>query len=170
MARPEELKITDNIRLLSPTGGEVDFFTITAIDDVFYRDLRSAIDAGATQAFAEVTNLNPTRSNLIWIGKIEIDGNVTVQLKQPAPTNRWGTTRSPLGGYLLDIHSPFGGSLNGRKIDVWIAQDYPPSVELINNTNVSITPVLWWVGKRFLISKIAKPSLYTTVRIGGIGE
>ena len=96
-----------------------------------------------------------------------IDGNVRLLLKQPAATNRWGTNRSPQGGILFDISSPV---TSNRKIEMWCSENYPPSVQLENATNVTITPVLWWIGRRFSVEEIPKPAVYTTIQIGGIAE
>jgi hypothetical protein len=163
---PEELEIGDNLRVIY-IGGEEKFYTITSVDDIFYRDEHSSLAAGATESYAEVTNLDPPTGQLYWIGRIETECNVKIYLKQPAATNRWGTNKAPEGGLLFSDMTPI---LSGRRINLWIAEDYPPNVQLVNDTNVSITPVIYWIGKRFAVKEISKPSVYKTIKIGGISE
>jgi hypothetical protein len=164
--KAEELRIGDNLKVIY-IGGEEKFFTVTAIDDIFYRDAHSALSAGATESYAEVSDLDPPTGQLYWIGRVETECNVKIYLKQPAATNRWGTNKAPEGGLLFANAAPI---LAGRQIDIWIAEDYPPNVQLINDTNVSITPVLWWIGKRFAVKETTRPPVFTTIRIGGISE
>lgn len=167
MVQAEDLRIGDNLRVIL-IGGEVKWYTITAIDDIFYRDAHSALAAAGTESYAEVTNLNPPAGQLYWIGRVETECNVKIYLKQPAATSRWGTNKSPDGGLLATDSSSI---LSGRPVNVWIAEDYPPNVQLVNSTNVSITPILWWIGRRFAIKEIKEvPVYYTVIRIGGLSE
>jgi len=168
MVKGEDLRIGDNLKVVY-VGGEEKFFTITALDDIFYRDAHSTLPAGETETYAEISDLDPPTGQLYFIYKIETESNVKIYLKQPAATNRWGTNKAPEGGLLIDLTATI---LNGRRVNIWIAEDYPPNVQIVNDTNVTITPVLWWKGRRFGVKEIteeeAKP--YTPVRIGGIVE
>jgi len=166
MAKAEELRIGDNLKVVL-VGGEVKYYTITAIDDIFYRDAHSSLAAGATETYAEISDLDPPTGQIYWLGRIETECNIKIYLKQPAATNRWGTNKAPEGGLLFANTAPI---LEGRPVSLWIAQDYPPNVQIVNDTNVTITPILWWIGKRFAVKEIPKPAVYTTVRIGGICE
>ena len=166
MAKPKELRIGDNLKVIY-IGGESKFFTVTALDDIFYRDAHDALTAGSTESYAEISNLDPPTGQLYFFYKIETECNVKIYLKQPAATNRLGTNKSPEGGLLIDAT---GTILDGREVDIWVGEDYPPNVQLINGTNVSITPILWWIGKRFAVQKIAQPAVYTTVKVGGLSE
>jgi len=133
-----------------------------AIDDIFYRDEHSTLAAGQTESYAEISDLDPPTGQLYWIGRIETECNVKIYLKQPAATNRWGTNKAPEGGLLSSDATQI---LAGRPVNIWIAEDYPPNVQLVNDTNVSITPVLWWIGKRFAVKELpTKPSVYKTIR------
>lgn len=168
MSKAEELRIGDNLLVRFPGTTEEKFFTITAIDDVFYRDAHSALSASGTEDYAEVTNLDPPAGQLYWIGRLESDCNLKIYLKQPAATNRWGTEKSPEGGLLSSNATLI---LEGREIDVWIAEDFPPNVKIVNGTNVSITPVLGWIGKKFSVKKLPEtPARYTIIKIGGLAE
>lgn len=166
MKDPMDLVVGDNLEVVY-IGGSKKYFSIRGTDNLFLRDEHNAIASGAQQAFANINNLDPPVDQLYWIFGVEIDGNVVLQIKQPAATNRWGTNRSPQGGYLFDLTSPVSSP---RKVDIWIAEDYPPACRLVNDTNVSITPVLWWIGIRFAVQEINRPVSYTTVKIGGIPE
>lgn len=166
MAKPEDFRIGDNLKVIY-IGGETKYYTITAVDDIFYRDAHSALAAATTETYAEVTNLNPPSGQLYWIGKVETECNVKIYLKQPAATSRWGTNKSPDGGLLTTEQSVV---LVGRGVNIWIAEDYPPNVQLVNGTNISITPILWWIGKRFGVKEIPQPPVYTIVRIGGLSD
>lgn len=164
---PWDIVPTDNLKVIL-IGGEVKYYVVSAVDDIFYRDEHSALSAGSTESYAEVSDLDPPTGQIYWIGKIEVDGNVKVYLKQPASTNRWGTNKAPEGGLIFDISSPI---TDAEDVNIWIAEDYPPNVQLINGTNVSITPVLWWKGKRFAVKELTEePKSYYTAKIGGIGE
>jgi hypothetical protein len=164
---PKNLRIGDNLKVIY-ISGEKKFFRVTALDDIYYRDAHSALSAGSTESYAEISNLDPPTGQLYYIYKIETRHNVKIYLKQPAATNRLGTNKAPEGGMIIDLT---GTMLDGREVDIWIAEDYPPNVQLVNGTNVSITPVLWWIGKRFGVEELkVEPPVYTTVRIGGLSE
>jgi len=162
-----DLRVEDNLKVIY-IGGEVKYFQIKSMDDMFYRDAHSAIPAGGTESYAEVTNLDPPTGQLYWVYKIETRHNVKIYIKQPAATNRLGTNKAPEGGILVGEGA---APVNGREVDFWIAEDYPPNAQLMNGTNVSITSVLWWIGKRFGVVHLEKePPKFFTVRIGGIAE
>jgi len=163
---PRELRNGDNLECIF-VGGSVKYFKIKKIDDIFYLDRHSSLAPGGTESFANVVNLDPPIDQLYFFFSVEIDGNVRLLLKQPAATNRWGTNRSPQGGILFDICSPV---TSNRKIELWCSENYPPAVQLENDTNVAIIPVLWWIGMRFSVEEIKKPDSYTTVQIGGVAE
>ena len=167
MVKPDELRVEDNLKVVY-VAGDVRYYQITSIDDLKYPDAHSALATGATESFAEITNLNPPIGQLYWIGKLEVDGNLKIYLKQPAATNRWGTNRSPQGGYVHDGVSSIG---DGADVDIWIAQDFPPNIQMVNGTNITITATLWWYGKRFGVKELkAAPSVYSRIRIGGISD
>lgn len=161
MKSPEDFVVGDVIETVF-VGGAKKYLQITGIDDIFHRDRHSPLAANSTESFAAVTALNPPIDQIYWIYEIELDGNLRMLLKQPAATNRWGTNTSPQGGMIWDLFSP--------KVDIWIAQDYPPNVQIVNDINVTITPVLFWIGKRFGVREVAKPPAYTTAKIGGLPE
>jgi len=165
--KPEELEVGDNLEVVY-IGGQKRYFTITAIDDIFYRDEHSSLSAGSTESYTEISELDPPSGQLYWIGRIETECNVKIYIKQPAATNRFGTNKAPEGGLLIIDATPIMG---GRTVNIWIAEDYPPNVQLVNDTNVSITPVLWWIGKRFAVVELKqKPAVYKTVKVGGLTE
>lgn len=174
--KKEGLAIGTNIAI--KIGAETIYKKITNRDTIFYRDAHSALATATTESYAEVTNLDPPGSQLYQIHTVLIDGNVEVQLKQPAATNRWGTQRSPTGGYLLDKYSSLGA---GEPINLWILEDYPPNVQLYNNTGVSIAATLWWIGWRYDVLEIAReingriktgtrPATFMEVAIGPPGQ
>lgn len=167
--KPEDLTVGDKFKVIY-IGGASKFFQITGMDDILYRDIHDDLATDSTESFTAVTALNPPIDQIYWIFEIEVDGNISLFIKQPAATNRWGTNTSPQGGFIFDLFSP--------PIDMWIAEDYPPNTQIVNSTNVTITPVLWWIGKRFAIREIvqddarrlAETKEYTTVKIGGLPE
>lgn len=166
---PKELRNGDYLEVLF-VGGQKKYFQIKRTDDIFYRDAHAALAAGGTEAFTNIVALDPPIDMLHYIYNIQLCGNVQLQLKLPASTNRWGTNRSPTGGIMNDTLSPM---TSGAHIELWCAENYPPAIQLINNTNVSITPIIWWKGRRFSIQEINKPGIgvaFTTVQIGGIAE
>lgn len=157
------LRIGDNVAIRA--GDTIKFYEVISRDTIFYVDSHSAITAGSTEDYTEITNLNPPSDQIYQIYQIELaEGNVDVYLKQPAATNRWGTNRSPAGGYLDDEHDT-------ALVDMWLIEDYPPNVKLINNTNVSITPKLRWWGWRYQVKELTqKPAKYSSVMVGGIAR
>lgn len=162
-----DLRVEDYLKVIY-IGGEAKYFQIKSMDDIFYRDAHDAISAGGTESYAEVTNMDPPVGQLYWVYKIETRHNVKIYVKQPAATNRLGTNKAPEGGILTGESVAL---VDGREVDFWIAEDYPPNVQLVNGTHISITPVLWWVGKRFgVVEAKETPKTYFTVRIGGIAE
>lgn len=165
--KPDELTIGDYLEV-NLVGGQKKYYEITGQDYVYYRDTHAALAAGATEAYAEISNLDPPTGQIYYIGNVEIDGNTNVYLKQPASTNRLGTNKSPEGGMLVQETSGVG---TDRTIGFWITRDYAPNVQQINNTDVSITTNITWIGFKFSVKELGgKPSVYTPVKIGGIAE
>ena len=169
----EKIVVGDNLKVIY-IGGKEEYVTITGIDDIKYRNVHDPISAGSTEAYTEVTDLDPPPGQLYWIGRIVVDGNVKVYLKQPAATDRWGTNKSPSGGLIEGLPQSFSDDI-ALETDIWIAEDYPPSVQITNDTPVSITPVLWWYGKRFSYQTLSPthrrpPVRYYTIKIGGISD
>lgn len=166
--RIEGLRVGDNVAIRYASGNTVQYYSIINRDTLFYPDAHAALAAGATESYAEVTNLNPPTLQLYQMYSAMIDGNVRMYLKQPASTNRWGTNTSPAGGYLTDVLSAMG---NKQIINIWIVKDYPPNVQLVNNTDVSITPNLMWFGWRYQLKALNQaPAICTTVNVGGLSE
>jgi len=158
--------IGDNICIR--IGGTKKYYTVTNRDNLFYLEEPAAIGADSTATYAEVTNLNPPHGQLYQVYKVWIDGNVYLYLKQPAATNRWGTQRSPEGGFLNDRTS---GVKGGMYTDLWFTIDNPPSIQLRNIQPVSITPKIWYIGWRYAIEALpSKPATFTEVTISGIAQ
>lgn len=165
--KPNDLDLGDHLEV-TLVGGEKKYYEITGKDLIYYRDTKSAVAASATSSYAEVSNLDPPTGQIYLLEGVEIEGNINLYLKQPAATNRLGTNKSPEGGILVQSTSGLGGS---RDINLWITRDYAPNVQMINNTDVSITPILTWVGRRFSVKQLSgKPQAYTPIKIGGIAE
>jgi len=158
--------IGDNICI--KIGGTKKYYVITNRDNLFYLDEPSAISSDSTATYSEVTNLNPPHGQLYQVYKIWVDGNVLLYLKQPAATNRWGTQRSPEGGFLNDRTS---GVKGGMYVNLFFTIDNPPSVQLVNQQPVSITPKIWYIGWRYTIEELAsKPDNFTEITISGIAQ
>jgi len=149
-------------------GGTKKYYIVTNRDNLFYLDEPAAVGAESTATYNEITNLNPPHGQLYQVYKVWIDGNVYLYLKQPAATNRWGTQRSPEGGFLNDRTS---GVKGGMYTDLWFTIDNPPSIQLRNIQPVSITPKIWYIGWRYAIEELpGKPSQFTEVTISGIAQ
>jgi len=163
---PGGCAVGDNLKVR--IGKQTEFFCkITNRDTIFLRDeVGDVAGLGTTDPYEEVTNLNPPVQQVYQVYGILIDGNVELYLKQPSPTNRWGTQRVPAGGFLTDRFCPVN---NVQPVDIWIAQDFPPSRQIVNNTNVTINPILWWFGWKYEYVKLEKePDYYTSVVVGGL--
>jgi len=170
---PRELRNGDNLEVIF-VGGSVKYFRIRKLDDIFYRDRHAALASLGTESFANVVNLDPPIDQLYCLYSAEIDGNFRMLLKQPAATNRWGTNRSPQGGWLFDLNSPV---TSNKKIEIWCSENYPPAIQLENYSNVTLNrPIIWWIGKRFSVVEISKdnPEIkagkYTPIQVGGLAE
>ncbi len=168
------LQVGHNVAIREVGGEAIRYFKIINRDTIFLVDSHSALAAGGTEDYAELTNLDPPIDQLYQIYEIELaEGNVDVFIKQPAATNRWGTNRSPTGGYLDDEHDT-------ARVNIWITEDYPPATKLVNNTNVSVTAKLRWWGWKYLLKKlvlqtdkegkIIPPNTYTPINVGGLNR
>lgn len=158
--------IGDNIAI--KIGGTLKYYRVSNRDKIFYLEEADAVAADSTATYSEVTNLNPPHGQLYQVFKVMIDGNVKLYLKQPAATNRWGTQRSPEGGFLNDRTS---GVLGGQLVNLYFTIDNPPSVQLKNEQPVSITPKIWYYGWRYAIEELlARPAQFTQVTITGIAQ
>lgn len=147
-------------------GESIKFFKIVNKDNILYlqSDI-AAVAANTTATYAELTVLNPPDDQLYQIYRVELVlGNILIQIRQPASTSRLGVERSPDGGFITDKN-------HWIPLNIWIMEDFPPSYQLVNNTSVSITPVLRWIGWRYQVKPLAKqPDTYKLVNIGGIAR
>jgi len=156
----------DNIAIR--IGGTKKYYIVTNRDNLFYLDEPAAVAAESTATYNEITNLNPPHGQLYQVYKIWIDGNVYLYLKQPAATNRWGSQRSPEGGFLNDRTS---GVKGGMYTNLFFTIDNPPSIQLRNIQPVSITPKIWYLGWRYAIEELpSKPPQFTEITISGIAQ
>jgi hypothetical protein len=163
---PNGLQIGENIGVL--IGGEERYYTIVNKDNIIIPIERPDLSAGSTDTFFEATELQPPFDQIYQVYNILVDGNVKVRVKQPAATNRFGTNRSPAAGELTDKIS---GMLSGQLINLWIAEDYPPSFQIENFTDETVSkPTIFIIGWRYQIKPISKPDIYTKIVIGGLGR
>ncbi len=165
------LKIGDVMEVTLVSGAK-EYYKIQNRDTILYRDSHSALSAGSTEAYASVTNLEPPVGQIYQIFRLRLErGNVKVFLKQPASTNRWGTNKAPTGGFLTDED-------DDQFLNLWFIEDYEPNVQIVNDTNVEITPILKWYGWRYAVTKltptesqaILNSRKFTPVTIGGVGH
>jgi len=162
--RPQGLSIGDCVALRLP-GGQVEYYQILLRDRIFYRDTHAALAAGATESYSEISNLDPPVGQIYQFYRLKVDGNVRVYVKQPAATNRFGTNKSPEQYLTDDLLS------DGQIVNLWCIQDYPPNVQLVNGTNVSITATIEWIGWRYATKKLERaPAVYSWINVGGITE
>jgi len=158
--------ISDNICIR--IGGTKKYYTVTNRDCLFYLHEHDAVAESSTNTYAEITNLNPPHGQLYQIYKIWIDGNVYLYVKQPAATNKFGTQRSPEGGFLNDRTS---GTKGGMYVNLFFTIDNPPSIQLRNIQPVEITPKVWYIGWRYAIEELpTKPATFTEITISGISQ
>jgi hypothetical protein len=142
------LKIGDVIEITT-LGGEKKYYKIKNRDNIIYRDSHDELAAGATESYASVTELNPPIGQIYQFYEIELErGNVKVYLKQPAATNRFGTNKSPTGGFLTDENC-------AAFIDLWVVENYEPNIQIVNDTNVAVTPILRWYGWRYSTEEVS---------------
>ena len=155
--------IGDNLAV--KIGDSLKFFQITNRDTIMYiDDASSAISANGSESYTERTNLDPPDDQLYQIYRIECLHNVEAQLNQPASTNRWGLEKSPQGGILTDKndHTP---------LNIFILEDYPPNLQVVNGTTVSVTPKFRWHGWRYLLKPLdARPNTFTIVPATGMSR
>jgi len=139
-------------------------------DKIMLPITRSSLSAGGTDTYFEVTELDPAADQIHQIYNIRTDNNVKIRVKQPAATNRFGTNRSPEGGEINDVLCPSIG--DGEFVNIWVAQDYPPSIQIENFTDeTSENPTIYFIGWRYQIVEVAhKPEVYTEIVIGGIAR
>lgn len=160
------LRVGDNISIREVGGAAIKYFKVLNRDTIFLVDTHAALATGATEDYTKFDNLDPPSEQLYQIYKIELaEGNVDIYLKQPAATNRWGTNRNPTGSYLDDEHDT-------ALVDMWITKDYPPSIKLVNNTDITVTAKLRWWGWKYLLEPIPgkPPATFTPINIGGIAR
>ena len=91
------LGVGDNIAIR--LGENIKFFKVLARDLILFEQEGSAIASDGTSTFAEVTALNPPDDELYQFFRFDLlEGNVLVQFKQPASTNRFVVTISSSDG------------------------------------------------------------------------
>ena len=153
----------DNVAIR--VGESIKFFKLMNKDNLLLVSNLSAVTNGTTSAFTQITALNPPDDELIQVNRMElVKGNVEVLMRHPTSTNRWGTESSPTGGFMTD-------KCDEVPTNLWIFEDFVPSISIVNDTNVSITPAVRWVGWRYLIRPLKEQPLnYKLVSIGGLSR
>lgn len=156
-------RIGDNVAI--KIGDAIRYYEITHKDPILYVDDHSALAAAGTESYTEIGNLDPPVGQLYQFNRIIlVRGNVKVYVKQPAATNRFGVNKSPEGGYLTD-------EFDEMSLNLFCIEDYPPNVQIKNDTMSSITPRLRWHGYRYQTREIKeKPTPVTPIRVGGLAD
>lgn len=120
----------------------------------------ASIASGATQAFSEVSSLDPPDNEMYEVSRVRIaQGNVRLVFKQPAAVNRFGTEKAADSGVLVDSNDHLNPNM-------FLTEDYPPSVQITNSTDVAQTPILQWFGRRYTIVKVDKNEVIKNVARG----
>ena len=98
------------------------------------------------------------------VTRLEVEqGNIKILVRHPQSTSRFGTERAPDSGLITDHDDHIA-------TDLWTFENFPPAIQFTNGTNVSITPVLRWIGWTYRILQIQKTDVGKCheVTIGGI--
>lgn len=160
---PKGFSIGDNVAV--KIGESLKFYNIVNRDNVqFVDDESDAITAGATESYTERTKLDPPSDQMYQFYRIECLHNVEVQLKQPASTNRLGLEKSPEGGFITDKNDYV-------PLNIFVLEDYPPNLQVVNGTRVTVTPKFRWHGWRYMIKPIpTQPAQFTIVNAVGLSR
>ena len=128
----------------------------------------SAIASGVTSSDISLDDLNPKYEQEIYqIVQIVPKHNVQIFMKQPASTLRWGTNKKPSVAYLFDRMATFDG---GETNNIFITNYQQPVIQIKNGTNLSMIPVVYFLGWKYRVIKVpqAQVSTFTEEQVGGL--
>ncbi len=141
--------IGDNVGVR--VSGTVLFFNIIAVDSLFTELALDAVGAGGVVDFKEIIALNPPETELLQIQQAQLmQGNVKLLFKLPGSVNRFGTERKPETGFINDKYDTLD-------LNLFVVNNFGPQIKEVNDTPVSITPIVKFIGYRYGVRKLTGP-------------
>ena len=133
----------------------------------------SAVTSGNESGFKNIELLEPDKTpkhiaNVDW----GVKSGGKYYLKLPTGTNRFGVDRDKDVGYLTNEISPWLDP--DPQWGFWLINDYYPAINLVNNTLFSVTPQIFFYGKKYDITEVTGPEKveaekrFTPIVIGGV--
>lgn len=149
-------RIKDKVAVKLPEGTV--YMEIVASDPLLIEKALDTVAAGASTEFVEINELNPPEDELIQVDKtILMKGNVKLLVKQPAGVNRFGSSRSAETGFLND-------KFDTLELSLFILNNLTLNIKATNDTPVSITPVLKFLGHRYRFRKLKDAEVAEALR------
>lgn len=131
------------------------FYHITNRDFMIYEKTFSSLAPSAQTGDTVISELEPEQGQL-YIFVIGVVNNVTVQLKQPAAVSKWGVKGQPLGSINIDISPAYDPN---PATMVATVKDNPIVMNIINNTNTTLTPKVRFIGLKYTIEEVTDAAL-----------
>ena len=136
----------------------------------------SAVATGSESGFQNLENLEPDAGRLYQCFFGVADG-CEYYFKVPTGTDRWGVDEDKDIGYIDNIISPhFAPNPN---FEVFLVENFYPSVNAKNNTGVSQTPKVYSEGFKFDLRDVEEDEEkelldgkrpFTIITLGGVGN
>ncbi len=154
-------RVGDNLAVRT-SGTDMVWMEVIARDQIFVEKTLDEVVAGGTVDFKEITELNPPEDELLQIDQVQLmKGNVKLLFKQPGAVNRFGTERSSETGFIND-------KFDTLETQLFIMNNLPLNIKEINDTPVSITPVVKFLGHRYQFRKLRESEIAEAQKTGRV--
>lgn len=188
MAKPEDIREGYYVKVLTPAL-EGKFFRVGKEEGFDYETGTSdtaeftAVASGSESGFKNIDVLEPDEApmHLFWVEWGLKDG-CKYSIKIPTGTDRLGVDEDKDVGFVTNEKSPYYAP--DPLYGFWLVADYYPAVNAENVTPFSLTPKVWFRGKKWDVDEVTEadmiiklqnyekgitPSIpFTKITIGGI--
>lgn len=168
MSKPEDIREGYYVKVLTPAL-EGKFFRVGKEEGLTYETGTSdtaefaAVASGSESGFKNIDVLEPDDAprHLFWIEWGVKDG-CQYSMKVPTGTDRLGVDEDKDVGFITNEKSPYYDP--ERLYGFWLVSDYYPAVNANNVTPVSLTPKIWFKGKKWDLEEVKEIDILTKLQ------
>ena len=127
----------------------------------------TTVVTGSESGWINIDTLEPDRDRLYQV-QIGVKNGLKYQVKIPTGTNRYGVDENQNVGYIDTEKSPYFAK--NQTYEFWLIKNCFPSVNAINSTGITQTPVVWFEGMKYELEKYTAqmPPHFRTITVGGL--
>jgi len=168
MSKPEDIREGYYVKVLTPAL-EAKFFRVGKEEGFTYETGTSdtaefsSVASGSSSGFKNIDVLEPDDApkHLFWVEWGVKDG-CQYKIKIPTGTDRLGVDEDKDVGFITHEKSPYLAP--NLRYGFWLVNDYYPAVDANNVTAFSLTPKVWFEGKKWDLDEVKEIDIITKLQ------